>query len=48
MPHDFSLGCAVDLSTEDRRFVVSGVDADFVSDGLADTAGLSVGFSVDC
>ncbi len=32
----------------DRRFVVSGVDADFVSDGLADAAGLSVGFSVDC
>lgn len=44
----FSLGCAVDLSTEDRRFVVSGVDADSVSDGLADATGLSVGFSVDC
>lgn len=43
-----SLGCVVDLSTEDRRFVVSDVDVGSVSDGLIEAAELSVGLSVDC
>ncbi len=43
-----SLGCVVDLSTEDRRFVVSDVDVGSGSDGLAEAVELSVGLSVDC
>lgn len=34
----FSLGCVVDLSTRDRRFVVLGVDVGSVSDGLTEDA----------
>lgn len=43
-----SPGCVVDLSTEDRRFVVSDVDVGSISDGLTEAAELSVGLSVDC